>query len=402
MPGRTCRVRPGGPSERVEMPLNENAEFPFYVASWYRKSPYYRDTLAAGVKSFDIYNHMLIPTAYGDDLEEYWELVNGVTLWDVGVERQVEITGPDALEFTNMLTCRDLTRCAVGQCKYAPITSAEGGLINNPILLRLGQDHFWLSLADSDVLLWAKGVAVNSGMNVNISEPDVSPVQIQGPRSKQVVANLFGDDILELKYYRCAERDLDGIPVVVSRTGWSAELGYEIYLRDGSKGHELWGKVLEAGRPVGLKVIGPNDQRRIEAGIFNYNNDMWITDTPFEISGMERLVEEQEADYIGKAALERQRREGVTRKLTGVEIEGEPFHGWLEDFWPVTSDGEAVGRLTSAVYSPRLEKNIGYVWVPLGLAEPGSKIEIESPIGSMPAQTASIPFIDTKKETPAA
>lgn len=301
-----------------------------------------------------------------------------------------------------MLTCRDLTTCEVGQCKYAPIISTHGGIINDPVLLRLAEDRFWLSLADSDVLLWAKGVAVNAGMEVEIGEPDVSPVQIQGPKAKDVIANLFGDEILSMKYYRCTERELDGIPVVVSRTGWSAETGYEIFLRDGRRGRELWAKILEAGQPLGLKVTGPSDTRRIEAGIFNYRYDMGITDTPFEVSGMERLVEPQEADYIGKAVLERQRVEGVARKLTGIEIVGPPVNAWVGDPWPALAEGTVVGRVTSLAHSPRLEKNIGYVWVPSEHSAPGTPVEIAAPDGPLPGMTASIPFIDPKKSTPAA
>lgn len=381
--------------------LNDEARFDFYVATYYRKSPYFEGTKKAGVKSFDVYNHMLIPSDYGRGEDDYWSLVNGVTLWDVGVERQVEITGPDALEFANWLTCRDLTKTQPWQCKYAPIISDKGTIINDPILLRVGDDRIWLSLSDSDVLLWAMGAALGSKFDVELGEPDVSPVQIQGPKSKNVVADLFGEDILDMKYYWCAERDLDGIPVVVSRTGWTAELGYEVYLRDRTRGIDLWNRILEAGKPHGLVVTAPSDIRQIEAGIFNYNNDISLSDSPFEVMGMERLVEEQEADYVGKAALERQRTEGVSRKLVGAELFGEPLPGWLEEWWPVMKDGETVGKLTSASYSPRLDKNIGYVWVPIELAEPGSKIEIDSPLGTMQAQTASIPFIDPKKETPA-
>jgi aminomethyltransferase len=384
------------------MLLNENARFDFYVAAYYRKSPFFEATKRAGVKAFDVYNHMLIPADYGLGEADYWALVNDVTLWDVGVERQVQIQGPDALAFANMLTCRDLSKLAPWQCKYAPIISAEGTLINDPILLRIGEDTIWLSVSDSDVILWAKGVAVNSGMHVEIAEPDVSPMQIQGPKAKGVVSSLFGDEILDMRYYRCTERELDGIPVVVSRTGWSAEQGYEIYLRDQTLADELWDKVLEAGKPFGLRVTGPSDIRQIEAGIFNYNNDISLSDSPLEVTGMERLVEEQEADYIGKASLERQKREGVKRKLVGAEILGDRLEGWLEDSWPVSVGGKTVGRLTSAAWSPRLEKNIGYVWVPIELAAPGNDIEIESPIGAMKAVTASIPFIDPKKETPAA
>ena len=205
-----------------------------------RKSPYFDATVRWGATGFSVYNHMYIPRDFGDPVENFWNLVKRATLSDVAVERQVEITGPDAARFTQLLTPRNLSQCAVGQCKYVLITNAEGGIINDPVLLRLGENHFWLSLADSDVLLWAQGVAVHSGMDVTITEPDVSPLQLQGPRSGAIMQALFGERIADLRYYWLEEFDLDGIPLIVSRTGWSSELGYEIYLRDGSRGDELW------------------------------------------------------------------------------------------------------------------------------------------------------------------
>jgi aminomethyltransferase len=375
--------------------------FPLYVASWYRKSPYWERTVEAGCKSWDLYNHMLIPTFYDDDEDEYWHLLNHVTLWDVAVERQVEITGPDAAAFTQLLTCRNLSKCEVGQCKYAPIIAPDGGIVNDPILLRLGRDHFWLSLADSDALLYAKGVQALAGLEVTVQEPDVSPLQVQGPKSKPLIRDLFGDEVMNLRYYRCIESDLEGIPVVVSRTGWTGEVGYEIYLRDSSRGLDLWDRVMEAGRPYEIRAIAPSEQRRIEAGIFNYGSDMTIENNPFEITGMERLVEFS-ADFIGRATLERIGMQGVKRKLVGVEFGGEPFRMWLEDFWPVVRDGTAVGRLTSAGRSFRLEKNIGYAWVPAELAEPRTELELQSPGGPVPAVTAALPFLDPGKDIPKA
>ena len=375
--------------------------FPLYVASWYRKSPYWERTVEAGCKSWDLYNHMLIPTFYDDDEDEYWHLLKHVTLWDVAVERQVEITGPDATAFTQLLTCRDLSKCEVGQCKYAPLIAPDGGIVNDPILLRLGRDHFWLSLADSDALLYAKGVQALAGLEVTVQEPDVSPLQVQGPKSKPLIRDLFGDEVVNLRYYRCIESDLHGIPVVVSRTGWTGEVGYEIYLRDSSRGLDLWDRVMEAGRPHEIRAIAPSEQRRIEAGIFNYGSDMTIENNPFEITGMERLVEFS-ADFIGRATLERIAVQGVRRKLVGVEFGGEPFRMWLEDFWPVVRDGTAVGRLTSAGRSFRLEKNIGYAWVPAELAEPGTELELQSPDGLVPAMTAALPFLDPGKDIPKA
>jgi glycine cleavage system aminomethyltransferase T len=375
--------------------------FPLYVASWYRKSPYWERTVEAGCKSWDLYNHMLIPTFYDDEEDEYWHLLKHVTLWDVAVERQVEITGPDATAFTQLLTCRDLSMCEVGQCKYAPLIAPDGGIVNDPILLRLGRDHFWLSLADSDALLYAKGVQALAGLEVTVQEPDVSPLQVQGPKSKPLIRDLFGDEVVNLRYYRCIESDLDGIPVVVSRTGWTGEVGYEIYLRDSSRGLDLWDRVMEAGRPHEIRAIAPSEQRRIEAGIFNYGSDMTIENNPFEVTGMERLVEFT-ADFIGRATLERIAVQGVRRKLVGVEFGGEPFRMWLEDFWPVVRDGTAVGRLTSAGRSFRLEKNIGYAWVPAELAEPGTELELRSPDGPVPAVTAALPFLDPGKDIPKA
>ena len=379
--------------------MKEPYSFTFYTASWYRRSPYWQRTVEAGCTSWDLYNHMLIPTLYDDDEKEYWHLLNHVTLWDVAVERQVEITGPDAARFTQLLTCRDLSRCEVLQCKYAPIIAPNGGIVNDPILLRLGEDHFWLSLADSDALLYALGVQAFAGMDVEIREPDVSPLQLQGPRSKDVIRSLLGDEVADMRYYRCWAGELDGIPLVVSRTGWTGEVGYELYLRDSSRGTDLWDRVMAAGQPYEIRAIAPSDQRRLEAGIFNYGNDMGVEDTPFHVTGLERLVEFS-ADFIGKDALRRIADEGVDRKLVGVDIGGEPFRLWLEEFWPVAHGGEVVGKLTSASHSFRLEKNIGYAWVPIALAELGTELELRSPDGPVPATVAPLPFWDPNKDVP--
>ena len=228
----------------------ENDWFKFYYATYYKKSPYHRRAVEAGCTSWDLYNHMLIPTLYDDDVEEYWHLVNHVTLWDVAVERQLEIKGPDAARFTQLLTPRDLSATVPEQCKYVLICAPDGGIVNDPILLKLAEDHFWLSLADSDALLYAKGVQAFANMDVELGEPDVSPLQIQGPRSKPLVRALFGDEVADQRYYWHKQTELDGIPVVVSRTGWTAELGYEVYLRDSSRALELWDAIIAAGESV--------------------------------------------------------------------------------------------------------------------------------------------------------
>ena len=373
-----------------------------YFGPWYRRSPFFERTLAAGCSAYDIYNHMYLPGYYADPIEEYWHLLNAVTVWDVSVERIVEITGPDASAFTNSLTCRDLTKCAVGQGKYVLITAEDGGIVNDPVLLRVEADRWWLALADSDAGLWARGVAVHSGMDVTVREPEVYPIQVQGPKSKDVMRALFGDAVLDIRYYWTMTTELDGIPVVISRTGWTGEVGYEIYLRDASRGGDLWDRVMEAGRPHDIRPIAPCEARRIEAGIFNYGSDMTVADTPFHVMGLERLVEAQEADYIGKAALEEIRRTGVDRKLVGIEVvEGDPLSFEIADKRPALHAGERVGTVTDLIWSPRLERNIGYVWVPIELSTPGTPLDVVSPDGGLwPARTAAIPFLDAKKAIP--
>lgn len=365
-----------------------------------RRSPYFDATQRYGARGYTVYNHMFFPINFDDFEAEYWALVHDVTLWDVSVERQVEITGPDAFRFTNLLTPRDLSKCAVGQGKYVVITAEDGGIINDPVLLRLGENHFWLALADSDVLLWARGVALNSGLDVTIREPDVSPLQLQGPKSKEVMRALFGEAVLQLGYYYFMETNLDGIPLIVTRTGWSGEVGYELYLRDGSRGVELWERVMEAGKPHNIRPTGPSDIRRVEAGILNYGADMTLENNPYEV-GLGWLVDlDQEADFIGKEALRRIKDEGVQRKLVGIEVPEVrlPFNATK---WPVIADGETIGFVTSAIYSPRLKKTIGYANVPAKFAPLGTRLTLSVPdLGELPAVVVKKPFLDPEKEIP--
>lgn len=365
-----------------------------------RRSPFFEATERHGAKAYTVYNHMLFPIRFADFEEEYWRLLNHVTLWDVAVERQVEITGRDAFTFANMLTPRDLSRCAVGQGKYVVITAEDGGIINDPVLLRLGDNHFWLAAADSDVLLWARGVALNSGLHVTIAEPDVSPLQVQGPKAKEVVGALFGESALKLRYYHFVETALDGIPVVVTRTGWTGEVGYEIYLRDGNRGNELWERIMEAGKPHDIRPTGPSDIRRIEAGILNWGADMTAENNPYEV-GLGYLVDEtKRADHIGREALRRIKAEGPARKLVGIEIEGDRIE-MNPVPWRVKLGGDTVGRVTSAIYSPRLKKNIGYALVPMEHAALGTGLRVKmSGIGERRATIVPKPFIDPKKEIP--
>jgi glycine cleavage system aminomethyltransferase T len=387
-------------NERQEM-LENSATL--YFGPWYRRSPYFDATRKAGATSYDIYNHMYLPGYYDDPEKEYWALLNDVTLWDVAVERTVEVSGPDADKLIDMITCRDLTKCAVGQGKYMIVTAPDGGIVNDPVLLHVEENKWWMQLADSDAGLYALGVLASSGLDAQVTLPDVYPMQVQGAKAAKTVEKLVGMGIYDLKYYWCAPFEIKGIPVVISRTGWTAVQGFEINLLGYDEGEDLWNAVLEAGEEFNIRPVAPVEARRIEAGIYNYNSDMDLKTNPFEVSGLERLVEEQPQDYIGKAALEEIRRKGVSRKLVGVELEGVgELRAELSKYWPVFKDGNEVGKVTDAVWSPKLEKNIGYAWVPIELAEPGTEVDIESENGSLVGTTAALPFVDPRKEVPAA
>jgi aminomethyltransferase len=361
-----------------------------------KRSPYFEATQRHGCRGYTVYNHMFLPINYDDLKQEYWTLLNGVTIWDVSVERNVEISGRDGLRFMNLLTPRDLSKCAVGSGRYVLLTAEDGGIINDPVLLRLDENRFWLAAADSDILLWARGVALNSGMDVQIRELDVAPLQIQGPKSRDLMRDLCGERAVKLSYYEFFETQLGNIPVIVTRTGWTGELGYELYLLDSARGMELWDRIMEAGARYSIAPTGPSDIRRIEAGILNYGVDMTIATNPYEV-GLERLVNANKPEpFIGREALKRISMEGVERKLAGVEIDGVKLDLNMTK-WPVHDGGAPVGQVTSAVYSPRLKKNIGYAMVSAKHAAPGTALTIETPGGERSAIVVAMPFIDPKK-----
>ena len=364
---------------------------------WTRRSPFFECARRAGSKGWAVANHMYQPHSYDDPVAEYWHLVNGVTLWDVGTERQVEIYGPDAANFIDLLTPRNLTKVEAGNCRYIIITSREGGIVNDPVMLRLAEDRYWLSCSDSDLLLWVKGIAIFAGMDVHIEEPDVSPVQIQGPKSRSVIESLFGEAIASLAYYRLAETSLGHIPVVVTRTGWSGEFGYEVFLRDSRYGEELWNSILEAGKSQDIAVTGPSDIRRVEAGILGYGCDISLDTNPFE-AGMERLLDlDSEREFIGKKALLEIREAGIKRRIVGVELPGEPLpHGTFNQRWPVLA-GEKIGEILVALHSPRLEKNIGFAMVAIEFSSLGTSMSVETPMGVLSAKVVATPFVKPVK-----
>ncbi|MEI4235167.1 glycine cleavage T C-terminal barrel domain-containing protein [Roseovarius sp. D22-M7] len=374
----------------------------FSFGTQVRKSPYSDAALRWGAKGFSVYNHMYIPRDFGNPEQNFWNLINHATLADVSVERQVEITGPDAAKFTQYLCSRDLSKCEIGQCKYVLITDQDGGIINDPILLKLAEDHFWLSIADSDVLLWARGVAVHAGMDVNLTEPDVSPLQLQGPKSKDILRACFGDAPTELKYFRFMEYDWHGVPLIISRTGWTSELGYEIYLRDASAGGRLWEYILDIGYKMGLRPGHTSGIRRIEAAMLSYHADMTLANNPFEL-GMDRLVNlDMEADFVGKEALARIKEAGVKQRLVGIEVEGAPFVGVNDFYWPLMNDGKQVGTISSAVYSPRLDKNIALGMLKVEHASDGTELVVDKLGETRKGKVVPIPFFDPKKSLAAA
>ena len=363
-----------------------------------RKSPYFDATVRWGAAGFSVYNHMYIPRDFGDPEQNFWNLISDAILCDVAVERQVEIIGPDAAQFVQLLTTRDLSSLSVGQCKYVLITNNEGGLLNDPVLLRLAENHFWLSLSDSDILLWAQGVAINSGLDVTIKEPDVSPLQLQGPRSIDVMKELFGNDIINLKYYWLIETELNGIPLVISRTGWSSELGYEIYLRDGSKGDDLWELIMETGKKYNLHPGHTSSIRRIEGGMLSYHADADINTNPFEL-GMDRLVNlDNNNKFIGKDALIKIKEKGVTRKQVGITIDCDPLKGPNTIFWPIIKNDKKIGKVTSAVFSPRLNKNIALAMVTIDNSQINNSFDVKIVDEFFRAQVVKKPFYDPKKQ----
>ena len=364
-----------------------------------RKSPYFEATRRYGAKAFTIYNHTYMPTLYTDPVTEYWSLVNDVTLWDVSCQRQIEVSGPDAFRFVQFLTPRDMSECDVGECQYMVITDQYGGIINDAVLLRVEEDRFWLSPGDGDVLLWAMGAAVNSGMDVKVIEADVAPLQLQGPKAPHVARDLFGDSVLQLRYYWSQETTLDGIPLLISRTGWSGELGYELYLRDSRYGEQLWERVMEAGKPYDIAPIAPSTIRSVEGALLSYASDITLADNPY-VLGVKWLVNlDQPDDFIGREALEKIQAEGVKRRLVGVELDGPPLDPNAE-FWTVSDASGEVGHITRCVHSPRLRKNIGFANVPVGLAEIGSLLTVSTADGERRATVRKSPWYPAQKKIP--
>ncbi len=368
------------------------------IGSRIRKSPYYESDLKYGVSGFTVYNKMYLPTGFSGPEKEYHSLVNDVTFGDFAGERQIEINGPDAHDFVRYVQPRNLEKCEIGSCKYILLTDMNGGIVNDACLLRLEEEKFWISPGDGDVILWLQGIAINSGMNVHIHEPDVSPLQISGPKAGKLIQKLFNGEHDELGYYKAKQTSLKDIPMVIARTGWSGELSYELYLQDRKMGNKLFEIVYEAAQEFNGRVIAPNVIRSIEGGILSYGGDFGREHNPFTI-GLGRLVNlDQEIDFIGKEALKAIKEKGLTEKLVGVELEGEPIFKAPENFWSVKSNNKKVGRLSRAFFSPRLKKNIGLAIIDIDFAEEGTTVSVASPNGDLTSTVVSLPWFQADKE----
>lgn len=397
----------------VNLRQSGNSDIRLLLSTRVRKSPYWHLSVESGCWAATVYNKMYHPRAYfppeADGLMgEYEYLTQHVTMWNVAVERQIQIKGPDALKFTNLLVTRDLEKKApVDQARYVILCDENGGIINDPVLLRIAEDEIWLSLSDSDVHLWAKGV--NQGLNydVEINEIDVAPVQIQGPKSRPLMKKLFGEKIDDMKYYKLWQTELDGMSVVISRTGFSAEVGYEIYLREANKNaDQLWNTVLEAGQEFDIKVIAPGHIRRIEAGILSYGQDMDIETNPFEV-GLDWQVDFEKETFIGKEALKKLKEEGPTRKLVGLKFGGPRITWYNPDFWIVSdeNDQKSLGYITSAFFSPKIGSNIALAMMPIEHTAIGTKVKahvnVDETAGPVDAEIVEVPFFDPEKRIPA-
>lgn len=365
-----------------------------------RRSPFYDATVRYGATGFTVYNHMWMPTAYGPVARTYKALTERVTIWDTAAERQVEIQGPDALALMRLLTPRNLDNWTVGGCKYVLLCDRHGGVINDPVALKLAEDRYWLSIADADMLYWVSGLALGRDLDVEVSEPDVSPLQVQGPLATELMRDLVGDWIEELRFFRFVETEIETAagpaPVIISRTGWSNERGYELFLRDSRFGDALWERCFELGARYDAAPGCPNQANRIEAGMLSHRADMDHTVNPFEL-GMDRLVDlEQPVDFVGRKALARIAEEGVRRKLVGLRIAG-AGKGMGGGQLALTAPDGAEGVVTSHAWSPRLRGVIGLGFAPVDHARDGETLTVHAAGGARQAVVSPTPFVQTSK-----
>jgi len=357
-----------------------------------RPSPFYDATLADGVTAFTTYNHMLMPTSFGSPEEEYWRLVKGVSQWDVACERQVQLKGPDAGRLAQILSPRELAHCKVGQGKYVPLCNHAGVLINDPILLKLEEDRYWFSIADSNIWFWARAIAAERRLQVEVTEPDVSPLAVQGPMAEDVVASIFGDGVRALKYFWFQETKIERIPLAVARSGWSKQGGFELYLMDGTQGTKLWNIVKEAGKRWQIGPGNPNFCERVESGLLSYGGDTDDATNPFEVR-MEKYVDlDVPDDVIGIEALRRIYAAGARRHQLGVVLEGDVPTALGFHWHSILKNGQEVGQLTNCVWSYRLNRNIGFALIARHCAE-GDRVDVVKEGQTLSGTLKKLPFL---------
>lgn len=346
-----------------------------------RRTPFSEGVEAAGVKAYTVYNHMLLPTVFASVEEDYHHLKAAVQVWDVACERQVEIRGPDAGRLVQMLTPRDLRGMLPGQCYYVPIVDETGGMLNDPVAVKLAEDRWWISIADSDLLYWVKGLAYGYRLDVLVDEPDVSPLAVQGPQADALMARVFGDAVTRLRFFRFGHFDFQGRDMVIARSGYSKQGGFEIYVEGGDIGMPLWNALMEAGRDLDVRAGCPNLIERVESGLLSYGNDMTDDNTPHEC-GLGRFCNTQSAiGCIGRDALLRVAQEGPVRQIRAIEIDG-PRVGICDRHWPVTdSVGRVVGRVSSAAWSPDFNTNVAIGMVRMTHWEAGTELQVAAPDG---------------------
>ena len=334
-----------------------------------RKSPFFEETIKSGATNFTTYNHMTMPVGYTTPEQEYHSLINDVTLWDVAAERQVEVVGEDAAKFVQYMTPRNLSTFKDGFCRYAFMTDENGGIINDPLILKFNDNKFWLSIADSDAILWCKGVALSGKFNVKISEPEACPLSLQGPRSKELIRKVTNDDpiIMGLKYYQFIETNLFGIDIIIARSGWSNQFGYEIYITREIDAPTLWNSLMDAGKEFRIVPSCPNQIDRIEAGMISHQGDTSLEENPLELNLPKFYDLDQEADFVGKEALLKIREEGIKKQFTGFKISGKKIGYNMARIPLFNKNGEQQGFVTSTIYSPNFGCNIALGYIDINL-----------------------------------
>ncbi len=363
------------------------------VSARTRRTPLSSRIEALGVAGYTVYNHMLLATSFGSLTDEYYHLKNHVQLWDVGCERQVQIKGADAARLIQLMTVRDLGKAVVGQCLYAPLVDQDGGLINDPVILKLTEDHFWLSISDSDVFLWARGLAHGLGLNVEITEPNIWPLAVQGPKADHLMADIFGDVTRTIKFFRFEKLSFQGHPLIVARSGWSKQGGFEIYVDDPVVAGTLWDALWSAGQTYNVAPGCPNLIERIEGGLMSYGNDITRENNPLEC-GLERYCHlDREFDSIGKSALQLIQDQGVKRVLRGLQISGDPVPDCNET-WPVQMANQVIGKVTSAAYSPHFGMSLAFAMMEREAWDIGNTVQVLTPDGqTRDARVCAIPFV---------